>query len=192
MCQNFNLPIIWSTITGKSEPDYCEFVWYHKTSAFISKQRDINFKSKRSAIYKQLHEENNPTDLFFNAKKPQTNQPWEKKTCLLKKTVTIIRVIHYLSPTQLCDFFYYNHRKVYWLKTGLGISHHLTCSPSWYWTAACIASTSLSTRSFHVLFKASQAELSCKQVQFTPMDKRTLLLYNMHSLITCWSITPIN
>lgn len=63
------------TITGKSEPDYCEFVWYQKTSAFISKQRDINFKSKCSAIYEQLHEENNPTDLFFNAKNPQTNQP---------------------------------------------------------------------------------------------------------------------
>jgi len=136
---------------------------FQKTSALINKQEDIKFESKYSATDEQLHERTNPTDLFFHAKIPQIqNQTRGKSICLLQKIVTIIRVIHYLPPTQSQDIFYYNHIKSCWLQTGLGIAHILTCSPSWYWTAACIASTSLSTRSFHVLFKTSQAEFSCK------------------------------
>lgn len=96
-----------------------------------------------------------------NPNKPTPSNLKKKKICLLKKIVTTTRV-HYLSPTSSHDTFYYNHIKSHWLKVGLGVSHHLTCNPSWYWTAACIASPSLSTRSFHVLFNASQAEFSCK------------------------------
>lgn len=47
------------TITRKFGQDYCEFVWYQKNSALITKQRDIDFESKRSAVYEQLHEESN-------------------------------------------------------------------------------------------------------------------------------------
>lgn len=46
----------------------------------------------------------------------------------------------------------------------------LTCSPSWYWTAACIASSSLSTRSFQALFRESQAEFNYN------INSRTLLV----------------
>lgn len=41
-----------------------------------------------------------------------------------------------------------------------GHGGHLTCNPSWYWTAACMASSSLSTRSFQALFRESHAEFS--------------------------------
>lgn len=157
MCQNFNLPWLSQENVSRNTTVCCQ-----KISAFINKQGDINFESKHSAIYG--HEENNPIYIFFSAKNPNKPTPSnlkKKKICLLKKIVTTTRV-HYLSPTSSHDTFYYNHIKSHWLKVGLGVSHHLTCNPSWYWTAACIASPSLSTRSFHVLFNASQAEFSCK------------------------------
>lgn len=114
----------------------------------------------------------NPTDLFSNAKKKktpnkQTHTPWNTNWINPeRKYLPTEENSHYnqshLSPTQSQDILKHNHIKSYWLRFEVGVSHHLTCSPSWYCTAACMASTSLSTRSFQVLFKASQAEFSCK------------------------------
>lgn len=42
------------------------------------------------------------------------------------------------------------------------IGHSSTCRPSWNCTAACMASSSLSTLSFHVLLRCSHAEFTWK------------------------------
>lgn len=87
-----------------------------KKTALINKQGDINLEFKHTAMY-ELHEENNAIDLFFNAKKTpnpkQKNLINPEKNLPMKKTVTIIRVIHHLSPTKSRGIFYYNHIKSY-------------------------------------------------------------------------------
>lgn len=56
-----------------------------------------------------------------------------------------------------------NNTSCFQLRPASGHSNHLTCNPSWYWTAACMASSSLSTRSFQALFSESHAEFNYKQ-----------------------------
>lgn len=55
-----------------------------------------------------------------------------------------------------------NNISCFQLRPASGHKNHLTCNPSWYWTAACMASSNLSTRSFQALFRESQAEFNYK------------------------------
>lgn len=66
------LPYEALTITRKCEHNYYECV-VPKILCSYQQTRDINFESKHNAIYG--HEENNPTYVFFNAKKPQQTNP---------------------------------------------------------------------------------------------------------------------
>lgn len=107
----------------------------------------------------------------------------------IKKIICAYKSIHFqgleisfkrrnLNWSRGCDCrntFAHNHMHTEWcdahtcqrplagifLLAGASEHHYpLTCSPSWYWTAACMASSSLSTRSFQALFRESQAEFN--------------------------------
>lgn len=66
------------------------------------------------------------------------------------------------------------------------ISQPLTCRVSWYCTAACMASSSFSSLSFHVLFKFSQALFiwgkTFNQILLILLSSHSSLIFYLSSL----------